>query len=517
MVIITAVLEHGCQLQHTLQTWQGMVLAGGRAKSRLDEMPESFFKEGAASILADAAHLLKVASGFESFKELKRDRVFLQNMWSCTGGQGPVTERILLDYIRNAKRLDVEQAVAMVLAFVPKEVGEALAPHVAEMFLSANMWREGEDFEVEDGNTLATARGRKMARLRDAVAPMAATERASGEYFDEKLLVGFLMRVRRERSAYMTGKQRLQFPKYLIALVPEKERDAWTESYKTGHQTPVEIEEDRIVRVSKRAFARIQRWLLTLDGDQSEKSAYIREVAELEKEILYGHVRLDALEKTTDRAALAYSFMAVQRRLQLTVVSDIGWTEFLQKGQGRGVLQNRPDIVTSFEEELARHATDVQALVAIRPPKAVDHSTVVDELIPQVDRVCTLMEQYVLLFGDGLFENLRFSRIRKDGWKGRGPESTYNLLVDLLATLRERGKGHFTIGPCYKFLAKDIMAWNNAWLDDAFAPDKVPGWVEWLQARQKLRIQLPESMHAKPIIVEDSEDSKEDTTMKVQY
>jgi hypothetical protein len=488
MAIVAEVVEHGCQLQHTLQTWQGMVVAGGRAKQRDDAMHDSFFKEREAGVLADAAHLLKrLPYSYGEVDALKRHRVFLQNLWSCTGGQAGVTERTLLEYIKNKKRLDVEQAVAMVLAFVPKEVGEALAPLVSNMFVDANMWREKGDFEMDE-NTLNAARLRKMTRLRDTVMAMAETGGASG---DERSLVDALMRVRRERSAFMSGTQRLKFSKYLLALVPSSDRDAWTESYKNGLQTTVEIEEDRVVTVSKRGFARMQRWLLRLDGDQTAKSAYIREVAELEKEVLFGNLRIDALKKTTDRAALAYSFMAVQRRLQLTVVSDLGWTAFLQKGQARAVLQNRPDIVTSFEDELARHASDVQALVAIRPPKAheapADRS---DELIPQVDRVCTLMEQYVLLFGDGLFENLRFSRDRE---RGRGPESVYNQLVDLLKTLRERGKGCVTVGPCHKFLAKDIMAWNNAWGDDAFAPGKVPGWVQWLEARQKLQIRLPQS------------------------
>lgn len=483
----------GCLLQHTLETWEGMVMNNGRPKRRCNVKPEVFLKESEASILADAAHLLKrLPYNYEQLCMSGRG-VFLQNLWSCTGGQGRVMESTLLDYIGNEKRLDVEQAVAMVLAFVPREVGEDLAPLVSEMFVNTNMWREGGDFEVENTSTLAAARGRKMTRLRDAVSAMAEAG-VSGGFFDERLLVDVLMRVRRKRAAFMACKQRLQFPKYLIAFVPEQDRDAWTESYKAGLQTAVEIEDVRILSVSKRSFARIQRWLLTLDGDLSAKSMYIREVAELEKEILYGQLRLNALKKTTDRAALAYSFMAVQRRLQLTVVSDLKWTKFLGKGEGEGVLQNRPDIVTSFERELVRHATDVQALVAIRPPKAEldsDRSASYQALLSQVDRVCTLMEQYVLQFGDGHFENLRFSKILPDGWKGRGPESVYNLLVDLLATLRKRGNDRFTIGPCHKFLAKDIMAWNNAWSDDAFAPGRVPGWVGWLKARQKLRIEDP--------------------------
>lgn len=476
-----AALDHGCQLLPTLQTWAGMVLNGGAAGQRARAKEASFFNENEAEIFAGAAHLLKQLPYTCSELDLHKQNLLVQNLWACTS-QSTVTKSTLMEYIKRGKRLDVEQAVAMVLAFVPAELGSKLAPLVSEIFISSSMWKTSDDFDLEDNRSLAAARDRKMTLVRDAVGASAAA--------DDQLLVRVLMRVRRERSA-LSCSQRLCFPKYLIVLLPEEERILWSESYTSGLQSEVKIDSRSVVKVHKTLFARIQRWLWKLDGDKSEKAAFIREVRRLEKEIHCGHVQIDALETTEDPAALAFSFMVVQRRLQLKVVSDDGWSTFLKKGQGSAVLQNRSDIVTSFEQELARHATDVQALIAIRPPPTAEHSIgTLDELVAQVDRVCTLMEHYVLLFGDGLFENLRYCRIRKEGWKGRGPEDYYNLLVDLLGTLRERGNGRFTIGPCHKFLAKDIMAWNDAWMDDAFAPGKIPGWVEWLSERQKLRIHL---------------------------
>ena len=73
------------------------------------------------------------------------------------------------------------------------------------------------------------------------------------------------------------------------------------------------------------------------------------------------------------------------------------------------------------------------------------------------------------------------------GGSGRGPVDNYNKLVDLLRRLMARAAAAgkpVDIGPCYKFLAKDIMAWNDAFKDDAFAPGRVPGWYTWLMQRR---------------------------------
>jgi hypothetical protein len=41
-------------------------------------------------------------------------------------------------------------------------------------------------------------------------------------------------------------------------------------------------------------------------------------------------------------------------------------------------------------------------------------------------------------------------------------------------------------GPVRKFLAKDIMAWNSSFSDDAFAGGRVPGWEAWLAQRREV-------------------------------
>lgn len=80
------------------------------------------------------------------------------------------------------------------------------------------------------------------------------------------------------------------------------------------------------------------------------------------------------------------------------------------------------------------------------------------------------------------------SRKAKAGGSGRGAVDEYNLLCDVLAILRRQTKEEGIVdlpGPTYKFLAKDIMAWNEGWKDDAFAGDRKAGWEEWLEKRER--------------------------------
>ena len=103
-----------------------------------------------------------------------------------------------------------------------------------------------------------------------------------------------------------------------------------------------------------------------------------------------------------------------------------------------------------------------------------------------VDQACLLMERYVLIHGQGRFDLLRYAE-GVSGGGGRGPVDKYNLLVDILRSLKARASQlgqPIDIGPCHKFLAKDIMMCNNSFADDAFAPGRVPGWQNWLAHRR---------------------------------
>ena len=72
------------------------------------------------------------------------------------------------------------------------------------------------------------------------------------------------------------------------------------------------------------------------------------------------------------------------------------------------------------------------------------------------------------------------------GGSGRGAVNQYNLLCDLLSYLYKTKQASELKkpGPVHNFLAKDIMSWNNAFADDAFANGKVPGWELYLAERR---------------------------------
>ena len=86
------------------------------------------------------------------------------------------------------------------------------------------------------------------------------------------------------------------------------------------------------------------------------------------------------------------------------------------------------------------------------------------------------MEAYVKVYGNGDRNNLSFVRGARGG-SGRGAVDEYNLLCDILNTLCSKAKeqGLEMPGPVRKFLAKDIMAWNQAFDADAFAGGRVAG------------------------------------------
>lgn len=98
---------------------------------------------------------------------------------------------------------------------------------------------------------------------------------------------------------------------------------------------------------------------------------------------------------------------------------------------------------------------------------------------------CLLMEEYVALYAKGDRKKLVFLRGVRGG-SGRGAVDKYNLLCDLLWPIckDERSEGLNKLGKVHKFLAKDIMGWNNSFAYDAFANGKVPGWEPWLAERR---------------------------------
>lgn len=151
-------------------------------------------------------------------------------------------------------------------------------------------------------------------------------------------------------------------------------------------------------------------------------------------------------------ALIAHYFFLSQRKLQQKVVSDFSWTAFLGKGQGAILFQNNLNTKPSPEHVLAEIAG-----FSVTPEKNGQG------VMGNIKQTRLLMKEYVDVYGQGQRESVH--QLKEDA-KGQG-----------LSELPD---------PVHKFLAKDIMHWNNTLGDDAFANGKIPGWEVWLRERSLL-------------------------------
>ena len=319
--------------------------------------------------------------------------------------------------------------------------------------------------------------------------------------------------------------------------------------------------------IGRRGFNKLNRLLMRIEYNKYTESALLRtKIFELKNKMRCRNLK--AVLHTNDTISLCYAFIALQRRLQLKIVSDTAWTTFLAKGESKLNLQNAPDIETTFELILAKYALspanynnlDVHALTSVSTPSLLlkkssmdimeleanivdmdvnmndaendtklvtsgnnkDAKSKVSEMkmnvndkklirIPWnmndylglIDECSLLMEEYVWIYGKGLFGNLCYKKGQYGGARVRGCVDDYNMLCDIMKSFVKNYKDCVENGHGLdsnekemkliskrlperndKFLAKDIMAWNNGWKDDAFANGKVPGWLQWLQFRR---------------------------------
>ena len=418
----------------------------------------------------------------------------------------PVDVALVKSLILNCRRVDIEQAVALVLRLLPDKVTD-LVPLVPTIVTQSYMWLESNLPNPADTDL----HRRQHLHL---LLSRAGVEQTPDDTWDS--LAALLFRVRRNRPA--NASRGLRLPDWLQTYYPGDRKDlSWaSEGYPDDY--PNRIISDPIV-VSKVNFRRLTRYIWRLLPNAPEK-VLRREIQELSQKLLYAQEAKKAIASTTDRAALAYTFLALQRRLQLTIVSDLHGC-FLKKGEAVLFQQNTPHIPTSLEKRLAeivmaQDKIDWPVFTAVQRPKGVDAVDSTDELLILVDRVCTCFENYVLIHGKGHTEPLRPKQGRYGGF--RGPVDDWNAAVDILTELRRRiadsgyqvvaredtievEESDFTIVEhagveettekgmelprADKFLALDIMAWNKSWGDDVFALEKMPPlWWTWLQRRR---------------------------------
>jgi len=416
----------------------------------------------------------------------------------------PVDVTLIKTLILHCRRVDIEQAVALVFRLLPSHVTD-LVPLVPTIVTQSCMWLETEDFHTPDTDL-------NRRQHLHFLLTHAGVEKQLDDSWES--LATLLFRIRRNRPA--DASRGLRLPDWLWTYYNGDQKDlSWTES---ANDYPTRIIPDPII-VSKINFRRLTRYVWRLLPNAPEKILR-REIRELSQKLLYAQESREAISKTNDRAALAYTFLALQRRLQLTIVSDLNY-QFLKKGEARSFQQNTPYIPTNLEERLAeivmaQEKIDWTVFTAVQRPKGVDTVESMDELLSLVDRVCKCFEDYVVVHGKGHTEPLRTIRGRYGGF--RGPVDDWNAAVDVLAGVRRRitttgyqvvskqdikedeDGGFEIIGQVTaeettdkemevpkadKFLALDIMRWNQSWGDDVFALAKMPPqWFTWLQKRR---------------------------------
>jgi hypothetical protein len=394
-------------------------------------------------------------------------------------------------------RLDIEQAVAIVLRLLPDHAAE-LVPLVPTIITQSCMWHDSTLPAGQDDTD-----GYRRKHLRCLLSYAGVED--SGLAWED--LAAILFRIRRKRP--IDASRGLRLPEWIQGYCNGATEISW------GNFEYPNLVIDNPIIVSTKNFNRITRYIWRLLPTAPEK-VLRRQIQGLSRKLIFGDDARDAISQTQDRKSLAYTFLALQRKLQLKIVSDL-CGRFLGKGEMSRFQQNTPHLQTSFEERLAEIAmagetVDWAVLTAVRKPKGAEKIDSVDELFVLVDRVCECFERYVVIHGDGHTEKLRPQQGRCGGF--RGPVDDWNAAVDILSELRRQiidagyqvvsnedsmvddftviaditeeatAKG-MDLPKADKFLALDIMSWNNSWGDDVFGLKKMPPqWWTWLQKRR---------------------------------
>ncbi|KAF2744913.1 hypothetical protein M011DRAFT_469940 [Sporormia fimetaria CBS 119925] len=408
---------------------------------------------------------------------------FAANLKACARD---VEKGDLKRWIRMRKRFDLEQAAAIVISAIRKygsvEDAARLVREAGTVLTESSMWLQEHDlWEVEGGQSTGVKnlgiRVQRAARWKEQDVPL-ETELPG--------LLRLLMKVRRYKTEdrclhipeWMFEEAKIEAPSHFREFFRDKKLQPRTP--RPGEQPRAAREPDSII-VSKKHFRVLQRRIFRLHRFWDPSARHRRAIKKLEGEVLFADSRFqDRVWNSDHIGLLCHYFFHFQRRLQKKVVSDLHGYNFLKKGEGSTLYQNNIAMKSTFENVLLEiaEAGDSGVIVARGSEDTLD----------LIDQTCLLMKEYVDIYGDGKTENLVF---KKDvlGGSGRGPVNDYNKLCTILSQLREQAKEEEVTGvpgPTYKFLAKDIMHWNDAWEDDAFAGGREPGWKDWIQKRNLL-------------------------------
>ncbi len=400
------------------------------------------------------------------------------NIYGCCDTRIDVT--FMKRNIESLLRLDLEQAAAVVISAIRNNESIANRSDIVQSLLKeihptvirkSCMW-----VEYSHTSSAIAIQARKfshlVARIRHVIQDKHMVD--MGDIHEWSSLIPLLLRIRR-----CSPRSRCLFiPEWIFREAhtdPPSSFCVWDDQGRAAgrHEPTLSPTSDSII-LTRKEYRSVQRRLLRYFRFWNPAFSLRRSIKTLEANVIYSAelIRSHVLP-SSNTLVVAHYFFALQRRLQRKVVSDLHWTEFLHKGESGNILQNNPQIPTTFEERLSDFSGQTGVPLS-------------GSLLPQIDQCCLLMESYVKVYGNGDRNNLVFVQGVRGG-SGRGAVDEYNLLCDILNTLcgKAREQGLEMPGPVRKFLAKDIMAWNQAFDDDAFAGGRVSGWETWLAERRE--------------------------------
>lgn len=482
--------EPACKLVPTLQTYYGMVKNEGAPRQRnLLPIPEDLRNAPPMPLKGAPDSSGAIAINFASCVVERRLPVWSTDVSDVGRLQGNVHACCTPDrgiefmkrIIHSRQRLDLEQAAAVIISSIANDEkingSERLVQQLvlglgSTMLTKSCMWIDS----LEDKETVQE---RKFNRYRDGVQKIIVSKdlTTADTFSGWADIVKVLMRVRRHNRP----RRCLFLPQWVFDAAniqaPEYFRTTWEIHGAVGHGIYPELPEgeqdgDGIV-CSHNQFNYFQRRLFRFYRFWDPEIRLRKAVYSLQEDVKYSTDYIRTRIRDTDETLLvAHYFFALQRRLQLKVVSDNAWTSFLPKGGSSELFQNNICIISAFEEKLTKFSGQTGIPIA-------------GNIGRLLQKCCLLMEEYVAVYAKGDRTKLVFVRDVRGG-SGRGAVDSYNLLCDLLRLIctDKRSEGLEKPGKVHKFLAKDIMSWNNSFADDAFANGKVPGWEPWLAERR---------------------------------
>ena len=393
-------------------------------------------------------------------------------------------------HMRALNRMDLEQAAAVVLAAIRNDMGipnrrEIINTLVGELdpkvITQSCTWLEESQREpkgTQEGIKLfkvVNTLDRMLREQSDAI--LSSEDSGEGSVRDWGSLLPLLLRVRRCKP----HQQRCLFiPRWIFdaaGMEPPPQYAAWGK-YDVplpGHEPEllVDYNEDNII-LSRHHFRTLQRRLLRIHRFRDPKIRYRKAVNGFVVDVIHrARFLISKAFSSNNTIVVAHYFLALQRRLQRKAGSCMYRVGPFQENESRRHVQNNPDILTTFEQHLASFGRQKGLPVT-------------EAVLPQIDRCCLLMKQYVKVYGGGRRENFVYTR-GKSAKSSRGAEDQYNLLCKCLSTLSMAAKkeGLPYPAPVQKFLPIKTMVDNKTFGDDAFADGKIPGWEIWLTQREE--------------------------------